>query len=54
MRKQIKNLITAVGQFIQCRGICSECPLNKAVNENSEHPTFCEQLTEVNEKYTLS
>jgi len=51
-----ENLKKAVGRFtddcerdiIDCD---NSCPLNRPVNEHSEHPTFCELLYEVDEKY---
>jgi len=46
------NLTRAIVDKFSCKGKCEGCPLNKPVNEWEEHPTFCELLTEVDEKYT--
>ena len=47
------NLTRAVVDKFGCKGKCEGCPLNTPVNEWEEHPTFCELLTEVDEKYTV-
>ncbi len=46
------NLTRAVVDKFSCDGKCKGCSLNTPVNEWEEHPTFCELLTEVDEKYT--
>jgi hypothetical protein len=46
-----QQLMTAVGYFLQCKQICQTCPLNRPINEGDEHPTFCELLSEVAEKF---
>ena len=46
------NLVRAVGAFVACREECEGCPLNTPVNEWEEHPTYCEVLTDVEQKYT--
>jgi len=54
------NLVTAVGYFLKCQhrhigrpSPCGTkaCPLNKPINKCTEHPTFCELLKEVAEKF---
>ncbi len=55
MRKSLKqssvNLVRAVGTFVTCRQECEGCPLNTPVNECEEHPTYCEVLTDIEQKY---
>jgi len=50
--KASANLVRAVGTFITCREECEGCPLNTPVNEWEEHPTYCEVLANVEQKYT--
>jgi len=47
------NLVRAMGIFVMCKQECEGCPLNKPVNEWEEHPTYCELLTKVEQKYTI-
>ncbi|KKL84568.1 hypothetical protein LCGC14_1963380 [marine sediment metagenome] len=47
------NLVRAVGAFVACRQECEGCPLHNPVNEWSEHPTYCEMLTEIEQNYTV-
>ena len=58
MREKIKkssaNLVRAVGTFVTCRQECEGCPLNNPVNEWEEHPTYCEVLLNIGQKYTKS
>ena len=32
-------------------GCCRDCPLNREIYEYSEHPTFCEELTDIENRY---
>jgi len=49
--KSSANLVRAVGTFVTCRLECEGCPLNNPVNEWEEHPTYCEVLTGIEQKY---
>jgi len=53
----MERLETATELFIECqyrRMSCEkECPLNQPIHEHSEHPTFCELLTVVNENFNV-
>ena len=46
------NLTRAVVEKFGCKEKCEGCPLNEPVNEGAD-PTFCELLTEVDEKYAV-
>lgn len=30
---------------------CRSCPLNREIYEYSEHPTFCEELTQIENRF---
>jgi len=51
LRQSSANLVRAVGTFVTCCQECEGCPLNNPVNEWEEHPTYCEMLTEIEQKY---
>jgi len=55
-RESEKKLMAAVGYFVRCkqapsRTACQDCPLSLPINEGAEHPTFCESLNEMVEKW---
>ena len=51
LMKSSANLVRAVGTFVTCRQECEGCPLNNPVNEWEEHPTYCEVLIDIEQKY---
>ena len=52
LRQSSANLVRAVGTFVTCSQLCEGCPLNNPVNEWEEHPTYCEVLADIEQKYT--
>ena len=51
LMKSSANLVRAVGTFVACCQEYEGCPLKNPVNEWEEHPTYCEILTEIEQKY---
>ncbi len=51
LMKSSANLVRAVGTFVACCQECEGCPLKNPVNEWEKHPTYCEMLTEIEQKY---
>ncbi len=51
LMKSSANLVREVTKVPTCRQECEGCPLKNPVNEWEEHPTYCELLTEIEQKY---
>lgn len=45
------GLEKAVALYHQCDHYCTACPLNKPVNEHSEHPTYCDMLVGIDNNF---